>query len=353
MENIDINSYIEKGNNIVDNIGSSLGNIVEYLAKLAKTDSFSQILFYIAFIWTICIIISIIYIFLKYDLEHKPKVAKTKSFDFPEEIEMEKLEYSLYDKITENSFLATLTMLFYKKVLLIEKVLIPGNNEAYKIIRNIDKTKEMTTQEEKFLTRLFSGFAENNEISFGRIKNIIKNKQDLNKLTQIFINYKLDAYNSIIVSDYYEPIDVSFAGSISFTIIGFLVLIGAFKYSKLVILFGIIFLLYIIYLYRVSKRTQANVDRRTSWNNVKRAMNDISKLQLKELPHASEWQKYYAYGYVLGNQNQFYNQLMKKKPTTVGLDEDDITDYFDNLKLVGKVIIEFKKALLICKDKVK
>lgn len=350
-----IEQLSDKANSIIYNIGQFLAKCAEAIEKAYYSDSFGSIITTAAWIWTGVVIVLWLYVFLKFDLEHRSKVIKSKSMDLPEDIPMEKLEFSLSDKITIKSFLATISNLLYKRFFILERLLIPGSNkEEYKLVKNtLGTIGNMTIEEENFQKKLLLALGQNNEIPVTKFTNIFKNREDIEKLNQVFINYKLDAYSTINPSEFYENSKFNFGGIWTFVILGFLVLVAAFKYYNKVIIFGIIYAIFLFYMYHVSKKTQKNVDTKTSWLILKKNLNQINKLNLKEIPDAKLWLKYFSYAYVLGNEDKLYNMIMSKRPKTVGLEEDNLSDYFDELKHVRDTLIEIKKAILICEQRVK
>lgn len=355
MDNTVAEELLSKGNNIIYDIGNFFAKCISFIINIYKNEAIGKYIVYIVYAWTIILLLIWLYIFIRYDLEHKAEIEKSDTLDFPDELPMEKIEFSLHDKITLKSFLATLSLLIYKRFFVLERLLIPGSQkEEYKLVKNTTNTiGNMTVEEENFQNKLLLAIGKQNEIPVTKFKNILKYRDDIEKLNQLFINYKLDAYSTIVPTDYYEIVNLSYSGIYAFVLIGVLLLIFSFKFNKYLLLLGILYALFIYYIYHVSKKTQKNMDTKAMWSLFKKNLNKMNKLKLKEMPRADTWLKYLSYSYVLGCEDKVYNMIMSKKPKTVGLDEDDLSEYFDLLTNTKNTLFEIKKAVMICEEKIK
>jgi len=239
-----------------------------------------------------------IYIYIKYDKEHKSTFDAQYYREFIEDYDVEVIDYLMKKGITENAMSASIMNLIYKK-----------NIDA----KNIDDTKEyefnllsrenLSDSEIKLVDFLFTIVGDGSTFTTKGLKKYAKSERTYSKFTTNYTNWKNKVISEAKKQQFYESTTkaqviggIYLALGIGLMIIN-MVLNIANPLSIIALVLGVIFFIYTV---SFNRRTLKGNEHYNKWKAFKNFLNDFGTFKEKELPEIVLWERYLVYATIFG-----------------------------------------------------
>lgn len=245
-------------------------------------------------------LLSIFYIYKKYDKEYKSAFTNDYNREFIEDYNVEVVDYIINKSITPNAMSASIMNLIYKKNIKAEKMLDTKKEEyIFTLItrENLDETENYLIDflfnkignETTFTTLELKAYAKSTK-TYSTFTNTYTNwrkkVEKIGKSLNIFENHtKVTVYAFIYAFLSFLLLQVStmFLATNIFTILNFILAIGIFAYTLI-----------------FKKRTVYGNEQYVRWKAFKKFLEDFGDFENKELPEISLWERYMVYATVFG-----------------------------------------------------
>lgn len=245
-------------------------------------------------------LLSIFYIYKKYDKEYKSAFTNDYNREFIEDYNVEVVDYIMNKSITPNAMSASIMNLIYKKNIKAEKMLDTKKEEyIFTLItrENLDETENYLIDflfnkignETTFTTLELKAYAKSTK-TYSTFTNTYTNwrkkVEKIGKSLNIFENHtKVTVYAFIYAFLSFLLLQVStmFLATNIFTILNFILAIGIFAYTLI-----------------FKKRTVYGNEQYVRWKAFKKFLEDFGDFENKELPEISLWERYMVYATVFG-----------------------------------------------------
>ena len=317
-------------------------------------------------------------VYIKYDKEYKPDFNENYYRDFPSNVHPTTLSYLFNRKITNDALSASILDLIRKKVVTYEKIdsknyKLYNNSENFDNLSNIEKRliklifnnknkvelQKLKKESEKLSSSFMTNWSNFVDISLKTAKkeeyfidddkekvkdNVYVMKRNIVLVLSIllisipFVPLVLWGYLIYIYlkenKDYTKFAIYAVLIICMIVSVGFALKIGMLQHfvrkSIICMLINIVVVVIIlIYMHGAIKKTQKGINEYSRWSAFKRFLEDFSRMDSRELPEISLWEKYLVYATVLGCADKL-SEVMKIKVQELGMYEN--IDNFIDLK---------------------
>ena len=256
--------------------------------------------------YTIILILTWIYVYLKYDKEYKSTFHNEYNREFIDDYNVEVVDYLFNKSITPNAMSASITNLIYKKVITASEIPDTKKEKEYTFTLNENNTNYNET--EKYLIDfLFQKVGENNTFTTIELKDYAKGTKTCEKFSNSYTTWKNKVVADAKNQNFFENKGKAIGLSFGFLIVAIVLL--SMSFTILNILDDMLFLQFfniflssnfLIYTFSFSKRTKKGNDDYAKWKAFKKFLNDFGTFNIKELPEIILWERYLVYATVFG-----------------------------------------------------
>lgn len=242
-----------------------------------------------------------IYIYFRFDKEHKSKFNAKYYREFTGTYNVEVIDYLMKKSITSNAMSASIMNLIYKKNISVEEISSTEKNKKYKFI--LQNNNEVSDTEQMLLDFLFEEVGKENSFTTTDLEKYAKSTRTCEKFTKSYSNWKSCVVKDAEQEKFYETNGIPVVIGILSMLVSILYFMVVMYYqvdyflSYLVLPASIVFLFYTIFL---KKRTIKGNEDYLKWNAFKNFLNDFGNFKVKELPEIVLWEKYLVYATIFG-----------------------------------------------------
>lgn len=267
-----------------------------------------NIVIYGTIILYVAIIVSGIYVYLKYGKSPKSGYYSKYNREFIDDYNVEVIDYLMKKQITPNAMSASIMNLVYKKNLSVNE--IPNDSKKKDYEFTLENTDNLNESENILVSFLFDRVGKSrvnaeNKKCFSTLD--LKKYANGTKTCTTFINSYTKWKNSVINSGknekFYERSNVPM-------VFGFTILIATIAIFVIDINNGVGFILtylllflaifFLIYTILIDRRTLKGAEHYDKWKAFKNFLNDFGSFELKELPEIVLWERYLVYATIFG-----------------------------------------------------
>ena len=281
-------------------------------AERARIKRENEMMTLLSIVWYVVAISLAIYVC------HLAKKSKKTSFameyyrDFPADYGPEVLEYLLKQNVTEESLSACILNLIYKKAIKVEEISNEKKKKEYKLILLVEDTSIYTESEKEALTLLFQEVGDGKEVNLTAFQ---KYGESLSQARSF-----MDTYNSFIKAaktlgkkeKFFKSSPAVVTISVVVSLLGLVVSFFSLSMDLSLVLApfaGLVGIILMIIVLTKKFYTKKGADHYAKWMAHKRFLEDFGRLNEKELPEVSLWDKYLVYATVLGCADTLSKQM--------------------------------------------
>lgn len=247
----------------------------------------------------IYIIISWIYVYIKYDKERKTTFNMQYNREFIDDYNVEVVDYLMNRNITENALSASVMNLIYKKNIKAEK--LSDVKDGY--LFTLENRDNLNDTENMLVDFLFNKVGNGSQFSTKDLKKYASSTKTCNSFMNSYTAWK----NQVIKDGKEQGFFETKKPYLWFSLIALIASILLFMYlsvNNIVMFIGylalFISIIYLIYTIAFSKRTEKGGDHYAKWKAFKNFLNDFGNFSVKELPEIILWERYLVYATVFG-----------------------------------------------------
>jgi len=240
-----------------------------------------------------------IYIYLKYDKEHKSDFKSQYYREFIEDYDVEVIDYLMQKNITSNAMSASIMNLIYKKKIKAE--VIEGKKKDY--VFELLNTEDISVNEKYLIEFLFNRVGSGSLFTTIELKKYASSTKTYDKFTSSYENWKNKIITEGKKQEFYESNGGIKAIAIIYALFGLLLFIfniSANIENGLPIFALIVGIVLFFYAILFSKRTEKGNEHYSKWNAFKNFLNDFGTFDQKELPEIILWERYLVYAVIFG-----------------------------------------------------
>ncbi len=222
--------------------------------------------------------------------------------DFPGEYGPEVLQYLLDKKVDEQALSAVILNLVYKKVLKVETI-SEKKKEDYKLVLEAYDENSLSVTEKQVVQMLIEEVGNGKEVVLSSLKKYCANVTHAESFMSSYHSFVSDSKEAAKKEGFYGRSPLLFSIAMIICFLGMVITILALGlevgnlFSQSAAIFGIIF---VIILMTRRFYTPKGALHLAQWQAHKRFLEDFGRLDEKELPEVTLWDKYLVYATVLG-----------------------------------------------------
>lgn len=270
----------------------------------------------ITILWYLAIIVTVIYVYNKYDKEIKVAFNNEYYRDFPGKYGPETLEYLMNKRITTKGFSASILEIIRKKAIdVIDVPTSDGKKKKYLLKKNPNPKEQLTKEEEIIFNLLINTIGNGEEVLLQDIKKYGNTLNNAKKLSEEYSKWLKDAKRQAKSYGFYQnlilkrilPCLISAAGYIIFIInvaLNVDIALGVIALFTMIIT--------TVYFITFTKRSSEGALQYKQWLAFKKFLKDFGLLDEKELPELILWEKYLVYATVLGCAKELEKEMKIK-----------------------------------------
>ena len=304
---------------------------------------------YIALIGTIIfyvvLIISAIYIYIKYDKERKPLFKIKYNREFIDDYNVEVVDYLMHKNITENALSASIMNLIYKKNIKLEKIEQVKDGYIFTLL-NRDNLNET---ENSLVDFLFTKVGNGSTFTTTALKKYASSTKTCQTFMNTYSNWKMMVIKDGEAQGFFES-------KKKYVVIPIILLIYSILLTSFIghynidltagiisLLFAIFFLIYVL---SFSKKTQKGIEHYARWQAFKNFLNDFGNFSVKELPEIVLWERYLVYATVFGLADKV-EKAMNVKINEIGTSDIDYftLNYITNIHIANLITSSMHQAI--------
>lgn len=254
-------------------------------------------------LWTLSMIGVGIYIYIKYDKEHKVSFDMEYYRDFPRDYGPEVLQYLLKQNVSTDALSASFVELIRKKVILLEEIPSDKKKKNYLFKANCEDLSILSRSEQILFHLFIHTIGDGEKVTLKEIQSYGKSEKRAKVFLEEYRDWQSEATSMGKDENFFYrlalvkilPCLLSILGIFVFIIN--LVLDTNFILGYVSLPFAIISLLYFMLF---SKRTEKGALEYKQWMAFKHFLEDFGRMDEKELPEVALWDKYLVYAMPLG-----------------------------------------------------
>ena len=278
-------------------------------------------------VWVVLLGGMVVYIYIKYDKEHKVVLPSPYYRDLPNTYGPEVLEYLLKKNVSSLGFSSSILNLIDDGVIKLEEI-PSGKKKDYRLIKDEEKIKKVTSSEQEVMDLLFNTIGNGKEVTLNEVKKYGKSTSHAEKFLESFHHWQMLAKSLGRDEHFYQSLMGVKVLPILFSCIGFLLfflhLVLETESLWAFVLLPIT-LIVIIYFASFKKRSENGAMEYAKWQAFKKFLLDFGRMEEKELPEIAIWNKYLVYATVLGCAKEVEKQ-MKIKMEAMNISSNTSTD---------------------------
>ncbi len=304
---------------------------------------FIKVMYYggsaVGIVYLVGLVILWIYIYTKYDKEHKVNFDMHYYREFTGDYEPEVVDYLMKKDITTDAMNASIMNLIYKHNIDIEEY---GESKASvdnydmkskgsKDVTLVEKSRENINDTEKILMELlFDTIGKDGKCTLKEIEKYSSNYTTAEKFMKKYESWKFSAKGDALKENFFESNNnIRVLGTVYFFIAVILLimfLVFGIQNFILIALLFIIPIIFLIYLWTFKKWSTKGREHYLKWEAFKNFLKDFGTLDEKEVPEIKLWDRYLVYATVLGVAKEV-QKAMKVRLSSMGIDEATYTGY--------------------------
>lgn len=261
-----------------------------------------KIIISITILYYIGVICLWIFIYIKFDKEHKSDFNSKYYREFTGDYNVEVLDYLMNKNITPNAMSASIMNLIYKKNIAVEE--IANETSSKKKYRFLLKNNEnINDTEQVLLDFLFEKVGKNNTFTTTDLEKYAKSSKTCEKFGKYYTDWKNCVIKDAEKEKFYENNGIPIVCGIMLLLVTILIFLVVVYYhvdfipSYLLLPISFMFLCYTIL---IKKRTKKGNEDYLRWKAFKNFLEDFGNFKIKELPEIVLWEKYLVYATVFG-----------------------------------------------------
>lgn len=261
-----------------------------------------------------------IYMYLKYDKEHKVNFDMEYYREFTGDYNVEVVDYLFKQDITPEAMNASIMNLIYKKNIDIEEL----PNEKKNLIL-LDKSRDNLNSTELILMELlFDTIGKEGRVSLKDIEKYSSKYSTAEKFMRKYNAWKLSATSDAKKEGFFESLTVPRACASLYFLIGIIIFVLMLSFNIEPVIFPIAVLLlsiiFLIYVWTFKKWSLKGREHFLKWKAFKKFLIDFGTMDEKEIPEVKLWDKYLVYATVLGIAKEV-QKSMKVRLSNMNVDE--------------------------------
>lgn len=253
-------------------------------------------------IYYIFIIALWIWVYIKFDREHKSNFNSKYYREFTGEYNVEVIDYLMKRSITPNAMSASIMNLIYKKNIEVEEITSENKNKK-KYRFHLKNNTGVTDTEQILLDFLFEKVGKENSFTTSDLEKYAKSSRTCQSFTKNYTDWKNCVIKDAEREKFYETNGIP-------TVLGILELLFSILITLVVMYYQIDYLpcyfllpigtVFLFYTILIKKRTKKGHEDYLKWKAFKNFLNDFGAFKIKELPEIALWEKYLVYATVFG-----------------------------------------------------
>lgn len=275
----------------------------------------------------IFLIITWIYVYLKYDREYKPTFNLEYNREFIDDYNVEVVDYIMHQTIGENAMSASILNLIYKKNIKVEEVPTEKKKKNYKFtLLNMDNINQ---SEQLLIKFLFEKVGKNQEFTTEELKKYAESTKTYESYRNSHTAWRNSVINDAKKECFFENKKSYIGFGIMFCLLGAILMFCSMSLETALILpsicfaFGTLFILYCAFL---RKRTRRGAEHYAKWKAFKKFLEDFGNFEIKELPEIVLWERYLVYATIFGLADKV-QKAMNVKIKEMGINSMNV-DYY-------------------------
>lgn len=262
----------------------------------------------------ICLIIWWIYVYFKYDKEHKSDFDLEYNREFIDDYNVETVEYLMKENIGGNAFSASILNLVYKKNIRLETI----SNDSLKIKQYefiLVNRDSLSATEEILVDFLFERVGRDGKFSTLDLKKYASSTKTYTSFQSSYTKWLNSARKDAISENFYEKKFIPLCSSFIFLFLGIsLVSYSYFHNTNLIFpwIYAFFSVFFVFYCAFIRKKTKKGVEHYVRWKAFKKFLEDFGTFDVKELPEIVLWERYLVYATVFGIANKVQKAMNVK-----------------------------------------
>ena len=250
-------------------------------------------------VFYVLLVLSFIYVYLKYDKELKSDFNHKYNRDFIDDYNVEVVDYLMNHRVSENALSASVMNLIYKKNIQAEAIPDKKNNYTFTLL-NRDNLNET---ENSLVDFLFTTVGNGNTFTTMALKKYASGAATCQNFMASYTNWKNKVLKDGQNQNFFEskknyvwiPIILLFYSMLLLAYISRNNI--DFIFGSLTIAFATVFMIYAV---ACTKKTKKGIEHYNKWQAFKNFLNDFGNFSVKELPEIALWERYLVYATVFG-----------------------------------------------------
>lgn len=262
-----------------------------------------------------------IFIYLKYDKEHKVQFDHDYYREFEGPYNVEVVDYLMKKDITQDAFNASIMNMIYKKNVDFSE----AEGDKKNLVLALKTRGGLNDTENKLLDLLFNDIGKDNKVSLKEIEKFSSKYDTAQIFMKGYDSWKLSATKDGMMENFFEEHTGVRALSSLYFILGVAIFIAmiSFGITNILLYVGVLLgaILFLIYVLTFKKWSEKGREHYLKWKAFKRFLLDFGNLHDKEIPEVKLWDKYLVYATVLGVAKEV-QKSMKVKLSEIGSEDD-------------------------------
>lgn len=254
-------------------------------------------------IWIIGAALLAVYVYRKYDKEHKSAFNLEYHREFPAEYGPEVVEYLMKKRISSASLSAMILDIVRKKGFTIREEEAKHGKKEYILVKKNVAENTLRAEEAYIVDWLINDLGNGEEVSLRNIKDASSTESDAKAFIEKYDKWlKLSKMNAQSEDFYEDSVGIKIKGSL-YAVLGFILFFTSISLaveSPLLLLTMITSILLFVYVIAFTRRTIKGNDHFTKWKAFKKFLLDFGRFNEKELPEIALWEKYLVYATIFG-----------------------------------------------------
>lgn len=263
-------------------------------------------------IWVVSLVGVGIYIYLKYDKEHKVSFDVEYYRDFPREYGPEVLQYLLKQNVSTDALSASLVELIRRKVILLEEIPSKKKKKDYLFKANCSDLSQLSRSEQILFHLFIHTIGDGEKVSLSEIKSYGNSEKKAKRFLEEYRDFQSEAIQMGKEEHFYCSLALVKILPCLVSVLGIFVFIINLALETNFILGYVSLPLAIVslfYFLLFSKKTEKGALEYKQWMAFKRFLQDFGRMDEKELPEVRLWDKYLVYAMPLGCADQLEKDM--------------------------------------------
>lgn len=305
--------------------------------------AFIKVIYYTTFVGGILYLVGLIvlwiYMYIKYDKEHKVNFDMHYYREFTGDYNVEVVDYLMKQDITPEAMNASIMNLIYKKNIDIEEI----PDEKKNLILHERNRDNLNATELILMELLFDEIGKGDKVTLKEIEKYSSKYSTAEKFMSKYNAWKLSATADAKKEAFFESLVAPRALASLYFLLGIIifVLMISFEVEPVVlpILTLLLSIVFLIYVWAFKKWSIKGREHFLKWKAFKNFLVDFGTMDEKEIPEVKLWDKYLVYATVLGVAKEV-QKSMKVRLSSMNLDDSTIspsTFYYRDFYIMNSI----------------